>query len=143
MSCRQEESNTQSSPENPLSATEEQKNTADASRSSGLSPVMEVETIVLIPKIRITCRQEGFLFFPDVPNYRDLTCDKGKPVCGRRSGADPSSEPKPYCVIGDPEKEDVGLIMVPPEVATPYCKDIPFKAGDGGEIECFVHHGYE
>lgn len=147
VSCGQEESQTQSSPENQLPVSEEkQKDTENPSESPETaepSSVMEVATIVLIPRIRITCRQEGWLFFPDVPNYRDLTCDRGTPVCGRRANVDPSSEPKPYCVIGDPEEEGAQLTMIPPEVASPYCKDIPFKAGDGGEIECFEHRGDE
>ena len=153
VSCGQKEPSKQSSPADRSSAlsnkgqkdtektSESQRSQKTVSPSSGSqeseepSTVMEVDTIVLIPRIRITCR--GWL----LPNYKDLTCDRGTPVCGRRASADPSSEPRPYCVIGDPEQLGAQLTMIPPEVASPYCKDIPFKAGDGGEIECFTYHG--
>ena len=147
VSCGQEKSQTSSPPADRSSAlsnkgqkdTEKTSESPKATKSSQVSQepstVMEVDTIVLIPRIRITCR--GWF----LPNYRDLTCDRGTPVCGRRASADPSSEPRPYCVIGDPEQPGTQLTMIPPEVASPYCKDIPFKAGDGGEIECFTYHG--
>ena len=143
VSCSQEESETESSSgkQSADAGEEEQKNKEDSPQSiEEQTSVMSLEKIVLIPRIGITCRQYMFWVIP-LSNKQDLTCDRGKAVCGRRASANSSSEPKPYCVIGDPKEEGAELTMIPPEVASPYCKDIPFKGGDGGEIECFEYKG--
>ncbi len=143
VSCSQEESKTESSSGNQSAGAgeEEQTDTEDSPQSiEEQTSVMPLETIVLIPRIGITCRQYMLWFIP-LNNKQNLTCDKGTPVCGRRASVDSSSELKPYCVIGDSEEEGAELTMIPPEVASPYCKDIPFKGGDGGEIECFEYKG--
>ena len=152
MSCSKEESETSTTEpaEKQDNAGSAPANTERESQETVAEPAVEktakpiTETILLIPRIWITCLDKGWFILPDVHAKHEVTCDKGTPVCGRRASADPQSEPKPYCVIGDPsKKESAKLTMIPAIVASPYCKKrFPVASlTKRNKIICFQHKG--
>ena len=151
VSCSQEESDTlPASSEEPRKSSEstvepeKKQDTAKPTPDPEKTTKPVTENIVLIQRIWISCLDEGWLFFPDIYKDHEVTCDTGTPVCGRRAGADPQSEPKPYCVIGDPsKKEKAKLTMVPTIVASPYCEERFPRASstERNKIICLKHKG--